>query len=88
MDEPEVRKICRTCGADVTHRTRHKTHTGEYLCKTCLEDRNGSSKGHSSQRKRKEKIVRAFAVTVLFVAGCAAFYVLISKAFDANEVFW
>lgn len=34
---PPVRKLCRDCGRDVTHRPRQKNQaTGEYLCLACL----------------------------------------------------
>ena len=41
MDQIEVKKTCRSCGADLTNRRRHKNSHGEYYCSECVEAKKG-----------------------------------------------
>ncbi len=40
MDQAEVRKTCRSCGADLRHKKRRKSRDGTYLCPRCVRDKH------------------------------------------------
>ena len=64
----EGKKTCHSCGADVTHATRHKNRHGEYLCSKCLETRD-QAREHKARQHVRRTCRRAFLYAILAVAA-------------------
>jgi hypothetical protein len=74
MDRTEVKKTCYACGADVTHKSRHKSGQGKYLCSTCL----AAKKTKSSRQRTRGRVLarsgRVFLYVLLAAGGAWLFY--------------
>jgi hypothetical protein len=70
MDQAEIKKICRSCGADVTHKGRHKNRDGEYSCLECHEAEKASLRrrilGLTGQRVR---LIVLYAILAVLGSG-------------------
>jgi predicted RNA-binding Zn-ribbon protein involved in translation (DUF1610 family) len=73
MDPVEVKKTCHSCGADVTHKNRHKDRHGDYLCPKCLETRKHSSR-HRSRNLLLATCLRFFLYVLLAALAAWGFY--------------
>ena len=78
MDESEVKKTCCSCGADLTHRKRHKNHLGEYYCPGCVGRQEGiiatrvarSLEQETASARHLRGYRCGFVLAVLDVSGC------------------
>jgi hypothetical protein len=54
MNVEEARRLCASCGADVTHHQSHKNRRGQYFCAACHQAaRRSSSDATDRERKRR-----------------------------------
>ncbi len=73
MDLTKVKKTCYACGADVTHKSRHKNGQGDYLCRVCLDAKRTSSR-HRTRGRVLARSGRIFLYVLLAAAGAWLFY--------------
>ena len=73
MDQTEVKKICRSCGADLRHKRRRKSRDGTYICPKCVKGGNWWDRQVIGKLADK-KLQRFVLYVVLTALACIAFW--------------
>jgi predicted RNA-binding Zn-ribbon protein involved in translation (DUF1610 family) len=73
MSQNEVKKTCKSCGADVAHKERHKHRDGTYTCPKCRKEQKGSSQRVFEGLTGKKLRLVIFYV-ILVVVACLIFW--------------
>ena len=73
MDQAEIKKVCRSCGEDVSHNKRHKHRDGTYSCPKCQELQKGSAQ-QTFEGLASKKFLLFFLYVMLAIAACWFFW--------------
>lgn len=85
MSQTEVRKACYMCGADVTHKSRHKNRRDQYVCPKCVEAKKRSPRNRVSDRLGVPPS-QLMGYLALALVGCWLFYRCLGVAIDVMTV--
>ena len=76
MDEAEIQKICRSCGADLRHKKRCKSRDGTYICSKCAKEGKRWDRQVIGKLADK-KLHRLVLYVVLAALACIVFWELL-----------